>query len=242
MKLFTRWALVLMILALLVPGAMAQDQDKWKFGIGIGLSSLALDGDIGFPGAAASVPVDLSNSDTSDLIKSGFGAAGFARKGKWSILYKAGRLTLEDDDAGVDAEWDRDQVEVLGGYNFAQTGKHSWGALFGVRYVGHEWKVKAPVVVDIDEGWTDGVIGLTHFMPISEKWSWSNRLDVSGGDSEGTGSFSTAFNWRVAKSWSLAFSAKMQSLEFEEGSPGDPDWYLYDVDETSIGVGVTYTF
>ena len=79
------------------------------------------------------------------MFESGFGFAGYAAKGKWKILYGVGTLTLEDNDALIAAEWDRTQVEVAGVYTFAKTGNHSWGALFGVRNLGHARKSALPI-------------------------------------------------------------------------------------------------
>jgi hypothetical protein len=246
MKKRSRFPILLAVALTLFLGQSALAQDEWKFGIGTGFSSLALDGDIGFASGGGGVlfKVDLDNSDTSDLFKSGFGAAGFAAKGKWRINYSAGRLTLEDDDGGLDAEWDRDQVEVTGVYSFAKTGSHAWGALFGVRYIGHEWQFTTALEsVEMDDSWTDGLVGITHAFPFTEKLTWANRLDAGFGGSEGTTQFITGLNWMVARHWVLNFNIRATAIEFgDEDDIDDSDFYLYDVDETAVGIGFMYMF
>jgi hypothetical protein len=224
-------------------GAMAE----WHGSLGFGIASLALDGDIGFDtplGPMGPFDVDLDNSDTSDLVKSGFGLAGSFVKGKWQFLYAAGQLTLEDDDGPLDAEWDRTAVNLFGVYTFAAPGKNRFGALFGVRYIEHDWTFKSMGFPDVDvtQDWTDGVVGLTHSLAFTDKLSWNNRIDTGFGDSEESLLISTGLGWRFAQHWALSFSLKQQTLEFENNSRGDADWYLYDVDETSVGVGIAWLF
>ena len=107
----SKFAVLLAVAPLLLLGPGVQAQDSWKFGLGTGFFSMAIDGDIAFADSGV-LEIDLDNSDTSDLMESAFGFGGYAAKGKWRILYSLGRLTLEDDDGGLTAEWDRDQVEV----------------------------------------------------------------------------------------------------------------------------------
>jgi len=234
-------ALGLMLTAAQSAGA----QEQWRFGMGTGLSALSLDGDIGFEttGGTLIASVDLDNSDTSDMIESGFGVAGFAAKGKWKILYGLGSATLEDSDAGITAKWDRTQVELATVYSFAKTGNHRWGALFGVRRVDHEWKISAVMEsINIDESWADALIGATHTLPVTEKLSWSTRLDGGFGNSEGTVHLATGLDWRVGQHWAFNIKAKLTDIEFENGNPGDSDYYLYEVEETTLGIGFAYIF
>lgn len=237
----------LMLTLVFSNSAQAQESDEWKFGIGGGLSSFSMDGDIGFPGSSGGTifDVDLSNSDTQDLVESGFGVAGFAAKGKWRIQYALGRLTLEDESGGAEAEWDRDKFEVLGIYNFAKTGRHSWGALFGARYMGHDWSFKtSSSSFEIDETWTDAIVGMTHAFPFADmKWSWTNQLDLGFGDSEGSAQLITALNWHFGERWTLNFNLRASSIEFgDEDDIDKSDFYLYDVDETAFGVGILFTW
>ena len=176
------------------------------------------------------------------MFKSGFGFASYAARGKWKILLSAGTLTLEDKHGGDLFEWDRTQFELATVYTFAKTGNHAWGGLFGVRNTGHEWTSPISGLNGIDESWTDGLIGLTHGVPFAGKWSWSSRLDGGFGESEGTVMITSGINWHVGSSWVFNLNARYSSVDFENGNPGDSDYYLYDVDETTIGIGFMYNF
>jgi len=91
----------------------------------------------------------------------------------------------------VDAEWQRAKAELLVGYRFVEAGTSQFGVLGGARHIAHEWGInlrnpdlRAVSVPDVDEDWTDLVVGATHTMPIAERWLWSNRVDMRIGDPE----------------------------------------------------------
>lgn len=242
----------------------AAQQDEWKFGIGTGFFALNIEGDAGF--ATGLGPVELGASldtgDVQELLDSAAGLGGYAAKGKWVLQYSGGQLKLEDELTGTGpmgspttavASFTGTSAEFTASYRFALTGKHAWGILGGVRYTKHEFDFDltidnnppnppAAFSRDIEQDWTDGLIGLTHAARLGDKWSWSNRLDAGFGGSEGTYFLRTNFGWQFAKSWALNIYAQNVSIEYENEEPGDPDWYLYDADEYGAGLNVLYTW
>jgi hypothetical protein len=247
MKKFGAVPLALALTLALSVGLPAMAADEWKFGIGTGFASFSLDGDIGFPldmGGGTIFDVDLDNSDTADMLESGFGFGGYAAKGKWVIGYQLGTATLEDNDAGLKAEWDRTNVSASAGYNFAQAGNHHFGALFGFRYTEHEWNFATAMdSASFEDDWTDAVVGVTHRVPINDKWAWSNLIDAGFGGSEGSFTVASTITWRPGEHWSFSFVVKQYSVEFgETGDIADADFYLYDVDEPSVGIGFLYNW
>lgn len=222
----------------------------WTFGIGTGLSSFSLDGDLGFATSEGGVigDVDLDNSDTRDLIDSGFGLAGIAINGPWAILASVGKVRLEDSDRLLDAEWERTKAELVVSYRMFAAGTSQFSVLGGVRNIAHDWDIKlrdpdlADVTVpDVDEDWTDLVLGVMHTMPIADRWLWSNRLDFGLGDTEESVFAATTVQWRVAQQWSLNASLRYMKLEIGQASDIDKrDFYYYDIDEPSIGIGFMY--
>ena len=180
------------------------------------------------------------------MFESAFGFAAFAANGPWKVNFGYATLTLEDDDSDLDAEWDKVQAHLEVEYHFATTGKHRWGVLAGVTMFDHEWEFQNKVSGEKSEpedDWTDAVVGVTHSVPFAKNWSWSNRADYMFGDSEGGFGVSTAVNWMVAESWVVNFSLSYEDLEYgDDGDIGDNDFYYYDVEETTIGVGFMYTW
>jgi hypothetical protein len=239
---------VLLCALLAIASTGAQAGDDWKFGIGTGISSFALDGDIGFATPATAGPglifeVDLDNGDTADMFESALGVSGFAAKGPWKILYQVGSVTLEDDDNGLDAEWDRVQAEIVGIYQFAETGKHSWGVLFGVRYSEHEWDFSGVVEADAKDDWTDAIFGITHAVPLGSGFAWANRVSAGIGDSESSTFVSSSVNWTASERFLLNLTLSYRQEEFgDEDDIADDDFYYYDMEEPAIAVGFMYTW
>lgn len=220
---------------------------EWHYGIGTGLSSFGLDGDIGFdtPGGGRIENIDLDNSDTSDMLDSAFGVNAFATNGDWQFLLSYNTVTLEDNDSNLRAEWDRTSAELAAVYNFAKTGSSTWGVLAGVRYTDHEWEISSRNggFADVEPGddWTDFIVGFTHVLAISNSWSWRNRIDGGFGDTEEAWLASTGLYWQPHENWMFNASAKYLSTEFgDDGDINDSDFYLYDVEETALGLGVHY--
>ena len=240
--------LVLLGASLAITCTGAQAADDWKFGIGTGFTSFSLDGDIGFatpnmPGPGLIFDVDLDNGDTADLVESGLGVSGFAANGPWKILYSVGRVTLEDDDGGLEAEWDRIQAEISAVYNFARTGNHNWGVLFGVRYVEHEWEFSGLVDANTDDDWTDAIIGITHAVPLGSGFAWANRISAGVGDSESSAFVSSSVNWSATEHFVLNLTLSYRQEEFgDEDDIADDDFYYYDMEEPAVGIGFMYTW
>lgn len=235
------------------PGVLVDQggrESGWVFGIGTGLSSFSLDGDLGLATSEGGVigEIDLDNSDTRDLVDSGFGLAGVAMNGPWAILASIGTVELEDRDSFVDANWQRSKAELLVGYRFFEAGTSQFGVLGGMRNIAHEWDVRLRDpdlsdvrVPDVDEDWTDLVVGATHTMPIADRWLWSNRVDMGIGDTEESFYAATSVQWVPVPHWSFNASIRYTKLELGEASDiDDSDFYFYDVDEPSFGIGFLY--
>jgi hypothetical protein len=220
--------------------------ESWRFGIGTGISSFSLDGDIGFATSAGGLitEIDVDNSDTSDMLDSAAGFTAFAEKNLWRINLSAGTRTLEDSDSGLDLEWDYTTFEGSVTYKFATTGYNRWSALLGVRYTEHEWTIES-ATDDLrpEDDWTDVLIGLVHELPIGNTWSWSNRVDYGFGGSEGTVNAVTTLGWKPLPHWMFYLNARYLATEHgDEDDIEDSDFYFYDVDEPSLGLGFLFVF
>jgi hypothetical protein len=248
-KLGRVWLIVGTSLAIMSQAALAADAGEgWRFGIGTGLSSFSLDGEIGFPTVLGGVvvDVDLSNDDTSDLVQSGAGLAGFAASEKWTFLAAFGKVTLEDEDSNLKAEWDKSQAEITAVYNFASLGSNNFGAQFGVRYTKHEWDFSSRVLTitnSPDEDWTDAVIGVIHTLPLTDTWSWRNTANYAFGDSEGTTFLQTALLWQAFEHWRFSIDARYLDTEFgDKDDRNDSDFYYYNVEEPAFGLSFMFTW
>ena len=192
----------LLIISLAVPA-----HAEWDFGIGTGPMGLNSKGDQGFHSNLAGpvvVDIDLDADDIGDAAESALGLGGYATDGKWRIQFSFGKLELEGD-AGVtlatgttvfqELGFDITGGELIIGYPIYQNS--SCTVLFhgGARYTKQELDNELTIVTgvgttqekrDLDEDWTDVVLGFSADIPFAEKWTWNNRVDAGFGGSDGT--------------------------------------------------------
>lgn len=238
----------------------------WRFGIGTGLSSFGVDGDIGLPvQVTGNVPagfvppngivtdVDLDNGETSDLIDSAIGLSAFASNDDWTFAASFSTVSLEDSDGSFDATWDKSQAELTAAYNFATLWCNVFAVQFGVRYVEHEWDVdlgalavpggSVRVSSDVDENWTDAIVGITHTLPIAKGWVWRNVANYGFGGSEGTAFAQSSIIWQPLEHWAFNANARYLSTEYGDTDDlGDDDFYYYDADEPAFGLGASFVW
>lgn len=243
---------------------------EWNHGIGTGIFRLNIEGDVGvntvLAGPVEVQDIDLDPDDISDLMETAFGFAGYSTNGTWMIRYSFSTMELEGDTShpipanivlpgghtlNAELTFDATIAELTVGYPVYRTPSVSISVDGGVRYVNHEINsslgISGPVLNstlrrNIDEDWTDALIGATFTVPITEKLIWSTTGNAGFGGSEGTYTGQTGVTWLFYKRWSTTLYGKYAAVEFENGSRGDSDWYLYDVDEFGVGLGFAYNW
>ena len=232
---------------------------KWNFGIGTGISRADFDGDIGFNTLKGPVTFDfeLDPDDVSDLMTSGFGFGGYATDGTWTIQYGFSNLVLEGDNTAVlpdatvaiDVEFDKTGFVITVGRPVIKRDYFVVALQGGVRYTDHELSIDNIIFrtnstdiydMDIDESWVDVLIGGSIGVPINDEWVWNSLLNVGFGGSEGTVYANTGLTWRFLKSWSASLNAAVTAVDYENDDKGDNYWYLYDVDESTVGLLILF--
>ncbi len=252
-KLRMKWLSLTLLSLLITVSFTSVTYADWNFGIGTGLFRMNAEGDQGFNTQLGPVKfeVDLDPDDFSDLTESAIGFAGYATDGTWMIQYSYVNIELEDKvsagAASATIGFDITGGEITAAYPVYKSPKMILGVLGGGRYTKHELSADVTVGAttlnwSIDNDWTDALIGLTLTVPLAEKWVWNNRVDAGFGGSEGTYSGNTGVTWRFYKGWSSTLYGKYMAVEFENGNRGDTDWYLYDVDEFGLGLGIAYNW
>lgn len=238
---------------------------EWHFGLGTGLFLQNVDGDEGFDTdlfGPIIIHEDLSPEDFSDATESAIGFGGFASNGTWVIRYSAGMLKLEGGGSqrvqggagklSAQLNYDITFGELIAGYPIYSKGKFTLRAEAGLRYTRHDITFAATSRIspnppvsknrNIDESWTDVVVGLSTTVALAKKWSWDSLLNAGFGGSEGSYTVQTGIGWHFAKHWATSLYGKFASVEYENGTPGDSDWYLYDADEFGVGLSVLVTW
>ena len=230
----------------------------WKFGLGTGLFGLNLDGTQGLHLIRINTPVefdiDMNASDVMDIIDTFLGFGGYATNGTWLIDYSIQYLKLEDGESysggpltRFDLEFESSGLEIMVGYPVFTRPNMLVMVHGGVRYTSHE--MDSSLVYNgttyprnLDQDWVDGLIGISAKIPVSRTVSWDTRLNAGYGGSDGTYQASTGLTWQFHKHWSTNIFGKYTAVEFENSTKGSPDWYLYDVDEYGLGLGILFHF
>ncbi len=231
---------------------------QWKFGLGTGFFGLNLDGTLGMDLTRINTPVefdvDMNASDVRDIIDTALGFGGYATNGIWLIDYSVQYLKLEDGESfsggalsRVELEFESSGLEIMVGYPVWKRSDILVRVHGGVRYTNHEITGSlvyngATYTKDLDNDWVDGVIGISAQIPLGRTVSWDNRLNAGYGGSDGTYQAYSGLTWRFHKNWSTNFFGKYTAVEFENGTKGNADWYLYDVDEFGLGLGILFHF
>ena len=242
----------LLCLAMML-GFNAAAYAEWHYGIGTGMLRMNIDGDQGFNTVIAGpvqFPVDLDPDQVSDLVDTAFGFNGYATDGTWMVQYSFSNIELEGSSTvgavSTTIGFDVQGAEITLGYPVYHSPGATLGVLGGVRYTSHELTgtvtAGSTISRSIENDWTDALVGLTLTVPLAQKWAWNNRIDAGFGGSEGTYAANTGVTWRFYKGWSGTLFAKFTAVEFENGSKGDTDWYLYDVDEFGPGLAFLYNW
>jgi hypothetical protein len=238
---------------------------EWHFGIGTGLGAMSVKGDMGFNVVALGIgPVkmklDMSPSDIMNSMDGAFGLGVFATDGRWVIESSFNMLRLEGNPVktvgantvAADLSFDVKVGDLTVGYPVYADPGFVLRGYTGFRYIGHKLDTKVDVTSggvtttridrNIDEDWTDALIGLSLDMALAENWRWDTKFDYGFGGSEGSYLVNTGVSWRFSPHWSTTLFAQYYAIEFENGSAGDADWYLYDMDESTMGLKIAYSF
>ena len=257
---YRKKALFILLGIFIVMNFSAVAYAEWHYGIGTGPFRLNAQGDQGFNTAIAGpvqFEVDLDPDDISDLAESAFGLVGYATDGTYMVQFSVRNMRLEAEETrgAVSAKLGFEVTggEITLGYPVYRDSSFTLRLLGGVRYTKHELSVDVTSGMlsqsrTIEHDWIDALVGLTLDVPLADKWNWGTRLDAGfgvGGDylgSEGTYSANTGVTWRFYNHWSGTLYGKYTAVDFENDSIGDPDWYLYDVDESGVGLAVLYNF
>ncbi len=239
---------------------------KWEFGIGTGLSRMETEGVQGFHTDLAGpveFDIELDPEDFDDLIDTAIGFGGYATNGTFLIQYSYANLQLEGRESeavpainstlSVEIDFDITQAELTVGYPVYGTRSLIIFVDGGLRYIRHEFDGSLSLINSggavvgsesehFDHDWTDVILGVIINVPLAEKWSWNNRLNAGFGGSEGTYFAATGVTWRFHKNLSVGVTGKYTAIDFENDNKGDSDWYLYDADESSVGINVVFIF
>ncbi len=246
-------ALICSAFVLASPSAHAE----WNHGLGTGILFMEVDGVTGLdtPMAGPVVfPIELDHDDTSDLIDTAIGFGGYATNGTLTVGYSFAQIEIVGGGiatvgpATVDAAMNLDITtgEVTLRFPIKQGESAVLEVIGGLRYLRHDMSTNFTSggamtgSSNLDNDWTDFLIGLTFDVRFAGNWIWATRLDVASGDSETNTLVRTGFTRAFGRNWSASFNLTLQDLEVGNARPGHSQYYFYDADETSFAVSFAY--
>jgi hypothetical protein len=170
--------------------------------------------------------------EVEDLVdKTEFGYAILGEIGPaerpWSVFADLAYFELADDVGldGLDIKIDVEAtiLDLAGVYSPASTGGN-FGLYAGIRYlsIGTEIGLTLPdgnnANIDVDDDYTDALIGARIRTDLSDQWSLKIRGDTSTGDTEHTFQAECLFGYRIGKTKNkqLLFGYRYRETEIEE--------------------------
>ncbi|WOH38654.1 hypothetical protein RI844_05385 [Thalassotalea fonticola] len=217
-----------------------------------GAYGLGPNGDINPPPA----DIDINFQDLIDSTDLGamFNFAG--KKDKWLLFTEFTYLEVSDNatksfttavgnsSAEIDLEISGTVLDVAGGYQFVVKETFQLYGYAGVRYMDLDTDISIdasggilPSEITMGDSWTDGFVGIHTSWQFSDKFSFNTRLEVGGlGDVDEAYMAHIAINHQISENWQLKYFYRYQKVDFKG------DGFIYDMEITGPGIGVTYTF
>ena len=228
--------------AFLVNNAVAQDSDGWEFRITPYIFMMALEGETAVLGQ--NVPVDATFGDIWDRLNIALAANFEANNGDWFFILDATYAELElnvEPNPVISATIDIDIVmtDALIG---KVLGEH-FDIYAGLRYYDQDITVIPSMLPSIGLGddWTDYVIGVRAHADVSDKWTFTGRLDsMFAGDSESNWFGQLIFSRRFGSSMHLDLGYRWLLSDHESGT--GLTRFLWDVDQTGPIAGYSWNF
>ncbi len=258
---------VILALALCLGGVsqLEAQTPPWVFGIGTGIGRVSSEGDQGF-NTSLYGPIeahfDLTPDDFKDHLRTGIGFSTFLSNGTWMFKFFMATIELGGTGASTlevgtpftaDARLDLFTTDFSVAYTLYRSpgNKFALRPHVGTRYTKQELALALTVMeasgdVDVpamaEANWTDFLVGTSVDISLVPKLGWNTVFDAGFGVSNRTYRVVTALSWRVWSHFSLSPNASFTSNDYENGTKGDADWYLWDAETTSYGLAGLFTF
>lgn len=217
-----------------------------------GAYGLGSDGNINPP----LTDIDINFQDLIDSTNLGSMLNFAAKKDKWLLITEFTYLEVSENasksfaipagngSAEIDLEISGTVLDVAGGYQFIEKETFQLYGYAGVRYMDLDTGIGIeapgdilPSEITMGDSWTDGFVGIHTSWQFSDKYSFNTRLVVGGlGEVDEAYMAHIAINHQISESWQLKYFYRYQKVDYKG------DGFIYEMEITGPGVGVTYTF
>jgi hypothetical protein len=219
------------VLALGATSAGAQGSDAWEFQIApLYLWAVDLGGTMTV--MQNDIPFEVKFADAAENLEATFTVHFEAWKGDWGLLADVswldlgGEMPIPETELAAEIGFKQTMLELGGFYRFAQ----NVSIVFGARYTSLDPKITLPMdmVIDPSQSWTDGFAGLVWRPQLSNRWTFSGRLDLGAGGSNLTVNASAIFDYRLGRFIALSFGYRHLDTDYEDSGAG----FAYDASQS----------
>ena len=205
------------------PGtATAQESDGWKFRISPYLWMLGLDGTTAALGN--DVAVDASFGDILDLLNIALSANMELSKGRFFVVFDPMYAQLEAEYAGpgggpVGGTIDIDML--IADLNVGYSMDENFDFYAGLRYYDQDIGLTPNLLpkVTLGDDWTDYILGFRFHTSISDKWSFTGKLDGAvAGDSDSAVYLQAVLLRHFGSNKHLDLGWRYYDVDYESGS------------------------
>lgn len=247
---------VLVIFGILAAGLTAPaEAEDWSFSVEPYLLGANIEGDSGL-GRVTGAPVDLDFSTILENLEMAAMLHFEAHSNNgWGLIVDYGFMDLSDDVFGsrggvVDA---RVRQGILEGLLVRRSGNQTSGFEYfaGIRW----WDNDVDVVIDpavlpgditrkVDASWIDLVVGARWTRNINAYWVAKIKGDIGGFgvEADSTSSLSISAIYEFSERYALDLQYKAMWVDFEDGSPGQPNYFSYDTVTHGPIIGFQFNF
>ncbi|WNC67138.1 DUF481 domain-containing protein [Thalassotalea nanhaiensis] len=217
-----------------------------------GAYGLGSNGDINPP----PTEIDINFQELIDSTDLGTMFNFAAKKDNWLLFTEFTYLEVSDQatksfstptgssSADIDLEISGTVLDMGAGYQFIEQDTFQLYGYAGVRYMDLDTDISIdspggilPSEITMGDSWTDGFVGVHTSWKINDKFSFNTRLEVGGlGDVDEAYMAHIAINHQISENWQVKYFYRYQKVDYKG------DGFIYDMEITGPGVGVTYTF
>lgn len=233
------------ILLLSVTSAHAQSaEDEWQFSLSpLFLWGMNVDGTAQIGPAEA--PVGVTFDDVLENMHAVFTFHFEAKKRDWTFFSEYQYVDLQpsfDTPVGPIADLDLTvQMGELGAaYRVTTFSTTDVELLAGARYSRQDIKIRlepGPGILDTNESWWDGFIGVRLISHINDKWTVISRGDIGAGGSDFVWNLAALVDYRFRNWGSVFFGYRWLDYDYDSGN--GKDRYAYDALQQGPLGGVT---
>ena len=235
--------LALSVSAMLAPtAATAQESDGWNFRVTPYLWMLGLDGTTAALGN--DVPVKADFGDILDLLNVALSVNMEWGNGKWFVVLDPMWADLERDidtggPIGGTVEIELIIADALVGLSLSE----NFDIYAGARYYDQDITVVPNTLPEIGLGddWTDFLLGFRVNSDMSDKWSFTGKIDAAvGGDSDSAIYAQAVFQRKIGDNKHVDVGYRYYDVDYESGS--GLTLFKWDAEHSGPVVGFSWQF